>query len=104
MYTSYNAYYDQLSFPTRRSSDLMAGNPVDMIMHVQTPVSDPNVHGEIKGKVDLSSVKDFIPRSEEHTSELQSPMYLVCCLHLEKKQYYIYYSHYGTNSKLRLDD
>src|SRR5437879_10734834 len=26
-----------------------------------------------------------IPRSEEHTSELQSPMYLVCRLLLEKK-------------------
>ena len=25
------------------------------------------------------------PRSEEHTSELQSPMYLVCRLQLEKK-------------------
>ncbi len=39
----------------------MAGNPVDMVMHVRTPVSDPNLHGEIKGKVDLSSVKDFVP-------------------------------------------
>src|ERR1017187_8441223 len=27
----------------------------------------------------------FSPRSEEHTSELQSPMYLVCRLLLEKK-------------------
>src|SRR5437762_10734904 len=27
------------------------------------------------------------PRSEEHTSELQSPMYLVCRLLLEKKQH-----------------
>src|SRR5437762_7040122 len=27
----------------------------------------------------------IIPRSEEHTSELQSPMYLVCRLLLEKK-------------------
>src|SRR5437879_9569741 len=27
----------------------------------------------------------FTPRSEEHTSELQSPMYLVCRLLLEKK-------------------
>src|SRR5437763_10703166 len=26
-----------------------------------------------------------VPRSEEHTSELQSPMYLVCRLLLEKK-------------------
>src|SRR5437762_4273708 len=30
--------------------------------------------------------KDF-KRSEEHTSELQSPMYLVCRLLLEKKKY-----------------
>src|SRR5437763_580726 len=28
------------------------------------------------------------PRSEEHTSELQSPMYLVCRLLLEKKKIY----------------
>src|SRR5436189_4351365 len=28
----------------------------------------------------------FNPRSEEHTSELQSPMYLVCRLLLEKKK------------------
>src|SRR5437762_7116806 len=27
-----------------------------------------------------------VPRSEEHTSELQSPMYLVCRLLLEKKK------------------
>src|SRR5437879_10488294 len=31
------------------------------------------------------------PRSEEHTSELQSPMYLVCRLLLEKKKMtYVY--------------
>src|ERR1017187_10682878 len=29
-----------------------------------------------------------IARSEEHTSELQSPMYLVCRLLLEKKKHY----------------
>src|SRR5437762_4627307 len=28
----------------------------------------------------------WLPRSEEHTSELQSPMYLVCRLLLEKKK------------------
>src|SRR5437762_3354228 len=28
----------------------------------------------------------YVPRSEEHTSELQSPMYLVCRLLLEKKK------------------
>src|SRR5438552_19087397 len=30
---------------------------------------------------------DNIPRSEEHTSELQSPDHLVCRLLLEKKKY-----------------
>ena len=39
----------------------MAGNPIDMVMHVSTPVSDPNLHGEVKGKIDLSSVKEFVP-------------------------------------------
>src|ERR1017187_4506913 len=33
-----------------------------------------------------SACFDPFPRSEEHTSELQSPMYLVCRLLLEKKE------------------
>src|SRR3712207_7604171 len=32
------------------------------------------------------------PRSEEHTSELQSRQYLVCRLLLEKKKYYLFSS------------
>src|SRR5437763_3495879 len=32
-----------------------------------------------------------LPRSEEHTSELQSPMYLVCRLLLEKKKVKVKY-------------
>ena len=35
---------------------------------------------------DLEFTYDGGPRSEEHTSELQSPMYLVCRLLLEKKK------------------
>src|SRR5437763_5987832 len=31
-------------------------------------------------------IETMSPRSEEHTSELQSPMYLVCRLLLEKKK------------------
>src|SRR5436189_2578304 len=38
-------------------------------------------------EVTLGAARDFdIFRSEEHTSELQSPMYLVCRLLLEKKK------------------
>src|SRR3712207_8056452 len=35
--------------------------------------------------VDLPEVRTIAPRSEEHTSELQSRQYLVCRLLLEKK-------------------
>src|SRR5437763_9753796 len=41
------------------------------------------------GEESLPNSTDFQhhePRSEEHTSELQSPMYLVCRLLLEKKK------------------
>src|SRR5258708_23691664 len=38
------------------------------------------------------------PRSEEHTSELQSPDHLVCRLLLEKKKNQIVYSHRSTLS------
>src|SRR6202011_4825099 len=37
----------------------------------------------------LPSCRRRPPRSEEHTSELQSPMYLVCRLLLVKKQVYV---------------
>src|SRR5437879_10208592 len=40
------------------------------------------VEGDINQR--LEELKN--PRSEEHTSELQSPMYLVCRLLLEKKK------------------
>lgn len=39
----------------------MAGNPIDMWAHVKTPISDPSVSAEIKGIVNLVSVKEFIP-------------------------------------------
>src|SRR3712207_8336294 len=51
---------------------------------------DVEVHGECphEQKVDLlaSARALLFPRSEEHTSELQSRQYLVCRLLLEKKK------------------
>src|ERR1017187_1297224 len=41
----------------------------------------------------IRSVASFRYRSEEHTSELQSPMYLVCRLLLEKKGVFACDSH-----------
>src|SRR5947208_6555502 len=65
-------------FPTRRSSDLSSSSngssPLD-IAHIILPAH--RVECACLGR---------IMRSEEHTSELQSPDHLVCRLLLEKKK------------------
>ena len=39
----------------------MAGNPINIWAHVKTPISDPDLAAEIKGVINLASVKEFIP-------------------------------------------
>jgi len=59
---------------------------------VQLEPKDPNFIYVSKIGGDFTSIKEAVDsitdssRSEEHTSELQSPMYLVCRLLLEKKK------------------
>src|SRR5437879_8658113 len=64
---------DLHSFPTRRSSDLSVASVLPWKALSMTTIPGP-------------STPLPWPRSEEHTSELQSPMYLVCRLLLEKKK------------------
>src|SRR5438876_7038803 len=59
------------SFPTRRSSDLLTVGKMGLIF------CDLIESGVVNAIVST--------RSEEHTSELQSPVHLVCRLLLEKK-------------------
>src|SRR5438876_8032739 len=40
---------------------------------------------DVLGRLDPRDLRQIGPRSEEHTSELQSPVHLVCRLLLEKK-------------------
>src|SRR3712207_7403545 len=49
---------------------------------------------ELEGRAALLSAPD--PRSEEHTSELQSRQYLVCRLLLEKKKKHLRLAHVVT--------
>src|SRR5437763_13272251 len=63
-------------FPTRRSSDL--GHDY----HVRVKARYAALHGSLSLVAPPCRAEH---RSEEHTSELQSPMYLVCRLLLEKK-------------------
>lgn len=39
----------------------MAENPIDMTAHISTPISDPGIKANLKGMIDLSSVKEFMP-------------------------------------------
>src|SRR5437762_11425977 len=66
------------SFPTRRSSDLEAAP-----RRRSPPGADRRRH---EGSRLCGRWSEILHRSEEHTSELQSPMYLVCRLLLEKKK------------------
>src|SRR5437764_8537856 len=84
---------DLHSFPTRRSSDLCVREREKVshtcLLHLQAG------HGAGGGRGDLfaggrrrgDGVRGVAQRSEEHTSELRSPMYLVCRLLLEKKNH-----------------
>src|SRR5438876_11903545 len=63
------------SFPTRRSSDL-----------ARLEAARPRLRGAARGGAPLLGARRSRRlRSEEHTSELQSPVHLVCRLLLEKK-------------------
>lgn len=42
----------------------MGNNPVSARMKLKTPVSDPDIDGQIKGEIDLSSVKNYYPLEE----------------------------------------
>src|SRR5437763_8004603 len=65
------------SFPTRRSSDLLSSG--SGWRRLRYPRRAPRAPGG-------ACLRGGGRRSEEHTSELQSPMYLVCRLLLEKKK------------------
>src|SRR5438105_5329571 len=74
------------SFPTRRSSDLAAGEDRKCSKHQP----DSKLHLILHARTGREMVTPRAAqplRSEEHTSELQSRVDLVCRLLLEKKNY-----------------
>src|SRR5438045_9788019 len=77
---------DLHSFPTRRSSDLVAaggGITVPIAIYLIVNAGGPGAGG---WGAAMSTDTAFDIRSEEHTSELQSLRHLVCRLLLEKKK------------------
>src|SRR5207244_5282139 len=90
---------DLPSFPTRRSSDLVfherGGRAIDVAalaadlpgqVAMLVPAAMHQLH-KADASLDHAPRQQAVPRrSEEHTSELQSPDHLVCRLLLEKKK------------------
>src|SRR5437773_11512813 len=83
------AHHDLHSFPTRRSSDLRAGRGRGRGMtELATAISASLDLDRLRGDFPILRLEVAgKPRSEEHTSELQSHHELVCRLLLEKKKY-----------------
>src|SRR5947208_8008859 len=94
----FTSYRGLPSFPTRRSSDLVDGEPdpahrdIGRCLVAEVVVDDRHVRPPFPPLVpDPLAHRPPAPprpgrcRSEEHTSELQSPDHLVCRLLLEKK-------------------
>src|SRR5947208_16267741 len=83
----YVDHRDLHSFPTRRSSDLSRFSNATARPRRQHIISVSAIAATINGNQPPSGILwTFAERSEEHTSELQSPDHLVCRLLLEKKK------------------
>src|SRR5688500_19987291 len=80
-------------FPTRRSSDLGSAEQrahgrrePSVLGAAQVASVTPQPCSAVANRAVVRHVgRERVPRSEEHTSELQSPCNLVCRLLLEKK-------------------
>src|SRR5437762_10925214 len=64
----------RVPLPLMSEEELYDRIPAEASQHIPFDIADVNLSYQL------------LERSEEHTSELQSPMYLVCRLLLEKKK------------------
>src|SRR5256885_3194621 len=87
----YTTLFRSLSFAAARTA-AKGGNTVTIVK----PGTDVTKYAEFQDSflVTFPDPKDASSRSEEHTSELQSPCNLVCRLLLEKKKHTILHNIY----------
>ncbi len=52
---------DNTTIDVNRFHVELAGNPIDIVLHLATPISDPQVESTVKGKLDLASLADVVP-------------------------------------------
>src|SRR2546422_4927482 len=74
-------------FPYTTLFRSLSGNPLAVaagLAMLRYLKSHPEVYGQLEART--AAIAASAPRSEEHTSELQSRLHLVCRLLLEKKK------------------
>src|SRR5690348_17818140 len=87
-----------LSFPTRRSSDLSRTSDGSATFTIVTSMLMISAARQSAKRI-RPLRRGVVARSEEHTSELQSPVQLVCRLLLEKKQLAEVFGESGTHAR-----
>src|SRR5437879_8948581 len=70
----------------RRTADASDSSVTDYLWSTSGATFAMGTIQSFSGVDTANPIDESCPRSEEHTSELQSPMYLVCRLLLEKKK------------------
>src|SRR2546429_9242312 len=94
-YFSYNAFFFFLMLRLLTTffffffNDTATTEIYTLSLHDALPISQeiPDAHAEVERRSEHPHDKEReVPRSEEHTSELQSRLHLVCRLLLEKKK------------------
>lgn len=58
------AYLDSTKVDIDKLSFKLSGNPFNANLHLRTPLSNPDINGLIKGRVELSDFLDIIPMEE----------------------------------------
>src|SRR5437762_6593137 len=91
-YRGSGEHRDLRSFPTRCSSDLLRRELLRIIAGDLFALAEAVVLGEIPVQLAIAWNRHADGRSEEHTSELQSPKQLVCRLPLDKKNHSAHYT------------
>src|SRR5690348_17507890 len=79
----YTTLFRSRSAPSR--FDVFLASLPELVQRANQLLSSENLTAVSAALANLDKASSRLPRSEEHTSELQSPVHLVCRLLLEKK-------------------
>jgi hypothetical protein len=66
----------------------LAGNPIDASLFVSTPISDPAIKANVKGRLDMSQIKKFYPLEQELSGVFEADLNLEGQMSAIEKQHF----------------